>query len=211
MRALRTACVAASVIAAAAALTGAATPASGTAAGAAAAGAAAEPKFLAAKDLPPHPTMSWKAGKVVKGLPEDGTFCLGRPAAGTWAAHRDFHTESDTSASQLTVVASDATAARTLAASLEKALKNCAPEAVRDSPGSVGGWDDHGRIAVKDGAHVYAVFTSHPNSEPTVHAFGVGRSGSTVTVFHWGQMGHLEDVPVAAFKNTAKKAVNSLY
>ncbi|AXG76627.1 hypothetical protein DVK44_01870 [Streptomyces paludis] len=199
--------MAGSVIAATAALTGAATPAAEVAG----ARAAAEPKFLAAKDLPPHPTMSWKAGKIVKGLPEDGTFCLGKPSAGKWAAHRDFNTESDTSASQLTIVASDATAARKLAESMEKALKDCAPELVRDTPGSIGGWDDHGKIAVKDGAHAYAVFASHPNSEPSIHAFGVGRSGSTVTVFHWGQMGHLEDVPVTAFKNTTKKAVNSLY
>ncbi|MFJ4318771.1 hypothetical protein ACIP46_26275 [Streptomyces lavendulae] len=71
-------------------------------------------------------------------------------------------------------------------------------------------WQDHGKPAVEEGAHVYGVDTSIPGSEPGVHLYGIGRDGSTVTVAMWGQMGHLADAPVPAFRKTTTAAVNRL-
>ncbi|MEU9940917.1 hypothetical protein [Streptomyces lavendulae] len=71
-------------------------------------------------------------------------------------------------------------------------------------------WQDHGKPAVEEGAHVYGVDTSIPGSEPGLHPYGIGRDGSTVTVVMWGQMGHLADAPVPAFRKTTTTAVNRL-
>ncbi|MFK0201495.1 hypothetical protein [Streptomyces lavendulae] len=95
-----------------------------------------------------------------------------------------------------------------------------APGAGVDGPGagaepaaiSGGGasWQDHGKLAVEEGAHVYGVDTPIPDSEPGVHLYGIGRDGSTVTVVMWGQMGHLTDAPVPAFRKPTTTAVNRL-
>ncbi|GLW00813.1 hypothetical protein ACGFYF_24595 [Streptomyces lavendulae] len=71
-------------------------------------------------------------------------------------------------------------------------------------------WQDHGKPAVEEGAHVYGVDTSIPGSEPGLHPYGIGRDGSTVTVVMWGRMGHLADAPVPAFRKTTTAAVNRL-
>ena len=52
--------------------------------------------------------------------------------------------------------------------------------------------------------------TSIPDSEPSVHLFGVGRDGRTVTVVSWAEMGDLGQAPVTAFKKTTKTAVDKL-
>ncbi|WP_405494136.1 hypothetical protein [Streptomyces sp. NBC_00096] len=174
------------------------------------AAAAAAPGFLGGTDLPPHPSSSWYAGKVTKGLPEFAPFCLEGvlPASGSW--HRDFSTEYDTGAVQVSVRASSATAAATLAASLERKVAACAADWLRTNPGGTASWQDYGKIRVEEGAHVYGVHTSLPESEPGVHLYGIGRDGSTVTVVRWGQMGNLSDAPVPAFRKTTTTAVNKL-
>lgn len=78
------------------------------------------------------------------------------------------------------------------------------------TPGGTASWQDYGKLAVEEGAHVYGVDTSLPESEPGVHLYGIGRDGSTVTVVMWGQMGHLADAPVPAFGKTTTTAVNRL-
>ncbi|MGW8782826.1 hypothetical protein ACWGNM_32835 [Streptomyces sp. NPDC055796] len=172
--------------------------------------ALAAPGFLGAADLPPHPTSPWRAGKVTKGLPETAPFCLdgALPAAGSW--HRRFGTDLDTSAVQVSVRApSDAAAAR-LARSLERQVAACAADWLREHPDGTARSKDYGALPVEEGAHVYGVNTSVPDSEPGVHLFGIGRDGSTVTVVQWGQMGDLGDAPVPAFKRTTTTAVNRL-
>ncbi|MFF5443743.1 hypothetical protein [Streptomyces sp. NPDC012888] len=198
----------AAALAATAALT---LTASAAAPAAPAATAAAAPGFLNARDLPPHPTSPWFAGPVTKGLPEFPGLCLeggALPAAGAW--HRSFGTEYDTGADQISVRASSDAAAAKLAAALERRLAGCAADWLRAHPGGTASWQDYGRIKVEEGAHVYGVHTSLPESEPGVHLFGVGRDGRTVTVVRWGQMGHLGDAPVPAFKRTTTIAVNRL-
>ncbi|WP_455354281.1 hypothetical protein [Streptomyces sp. SYSU K217416] len=173
--------------------------------------AATAPGFLKGTDLPPHPTSPWFAGKVTRGLPEFVPFCLDGvlPKKGAW--HRGFGTEYDTGASQISVRATSPTAARKLTAAVEKAVARCAADWLRDTPGGTASWQDYGRIRVEEGAHVYGVHTSVPDSEPGVHLYGIGRDGSTVTVVHWSQMGHLGDAPVTRFKKTTTTAVNKLH
>ncbi|MBT2450124.1 hypothetical protein J7F03_24215 [Streptomyces sp. ISL-43] len=175
-----------------------------------AAAAATAPGFIGGADLPPHPGSPWFAGKVTKGLPEFAPFCLEGvlPAAGSW--HRAFGTEFDTGAVQVSVRASSAGAAAKLAASLEREVATCAADWLRTTPGGTASWQDYGKLSVEEGAHVYGVHTSIPDSEPGAHLYGIGRDGSTVTVVEWGQMGNLSDAPVPAFKKTTATAVNKL-
>ncbi|MCP3820982.1 hypothetical protein NLX86_23665 [Streptomyces sp. A3M-1-3] len=172
--------------------------------------AATAPGFIKGTDLPPHPTSPWFAGKVTRGLPEFVPFCLDGvlPSKGAW--HRSFGTEYDTGASQISVRASSTTAARKLTAAVEKAVAGCAADWLRETPGGTASWQDYGRLSVEEGAHVYGVHTSVPDSEPGVHLYGIGRDGSTVTVVNWSQMGHLADAPVNRFKRTTTTAVNKL-
>lgn len=184
--------------------------ASGSATATATATAATAPGFLAGADLPPHPSSAWRAGPVTKGLPEFAPFCLDGvlPAAGSW--HRDFATEFDTGAVQISVRASSTGAAAKLAATLERKVAACAADWLRTNPGGTASWQDYGKLPVEEGAHVYGVHASIPESEPGVHLYGIGHDGSTVTVVKWGQMGNLADAPVPAFKRTTTTAVNKL-
>lgn len=168
------------------------------------------PGFLTGTDLPPHPGSAWYTGKVTKGLPEHAPFCLDGvlPATGSW--HRVFSTEFDTGADQVSVRTSSSAAAVKLATALERKVAACAADWLRRSPGGTASWQDYGKVTVEEGAHVYGVHTSMPESEPGVHLYGIGRDGSTVTVVKWGQMGNLSHAPVSAFKKTTVRAVNKL-
>ncbi|MFE2524908.1 hypothetical protein ACFXEL_11790 [Streptomyces sp. NPDC059382] len=172
--------------------------------------AAAAPGFLGGTDLPPHPSSPWYAGKVTKGLPEFAPFCLEGvlPASGSW--HRDFGTDYDTGATQISVRTASNAAAAKLATALERKVAACAADWLRTTPGGTASWQDYGKLPVEEGAHVYGVHTSVPDSEPGVHLYGIGRDGVTVTVVKWGRMGDLADAPVPAFKKTTTTAVNKL-
>ncbi|MFA7767248.1 hypothetical protein [Streptomyces sp. NRRL S-448] len=180
------------------------------AAAATSAAAATAPGFLAGTDLPPHPTSPWYAGAVTKGLPESAPFCLEGvlPATGSW--HRVFGTEYDTGAVQVSVRSASPAAAAKLVGTLERKVAACAADWLRTTPGGTASWQDYGTLPVEEGAHVYGVHTSIPDSEPGVHLYGIGRDGATVTVVQWGEMGNLSHAPVADFKKTTTKAVNKL-
>ncbi|MEJ8644803.1 hypothetical protein WKI68_33115 [Streptomyces sp. MS1.HAVA.3] len=174
------------------------------------AAAATAPGFLSGTDLPPHPSSPWHAGAVTKGLPEFAPFCLEGvlPATGSW--HRDFGTEFDTGAVQVSVRSASPSAAAKLVGTLERKVAACAADWLRTTPGGTASWQDYGTLPVEEGARVYGVHTSIPDSEPGVHLFGIGRDGATVTVVRWGEMGNLSHAPVADFKKTTTKAVNKL-
>ena len=53
---------------------------------------AAAPRFLAASELPPHPT-GWTAGPVTDGFPEQLAYCLGEGVPAYDYRHRLFHTD----------------------------------------------------------------------------------------------------------------------
>ncbi|KJK49502.1 hypothetical protein [Streptomyces sp. NRRL F-4428] len=171
---------------------------------------AGAPGFLNGTDLPAHPSSPWYAGEITKGLPETETFCLDGvlPTAGSW--HRAFGTEYDTGAVQISVRSASPAAAAKLAGALERKVAACAADWLRTTPGGTASWQDYGTLPVEEGAHVYGVHTSIPESEPGVHLYGIGRDGSTVTVVKWGQMGDLSQAPVAPFRKTTTKAVDKL-
>ncbi|SCK08455.1 hypothetical protein [Streptomyces sp. WMMB 322] len=168
------------------------------------------PGFLSPADLPPHPSSPWFAGKVTAGLPDTEPFCVEGELPASRSHHREFHTELDTNATQVGVVAASTGAAKKLAASLKKSVAACAADWLRETPGGTASWDDYGGLAVGNGAHVYGVSVSVPESETNVHLFGVGRDGKAVTVVRWGQMGDLGDAPLADFKRTTRTAVSKL-
>ena len=184
--------------------------ASGSGVAAESAKKAPPPGFLAAKDLPPHASSPWWAGKVTAGLPDPETFCLEGALPASRSHHRMFHTDFDTHAEQVSVTAANSTAASKLAGSLKKKVAACAADWLRETPGGTASWQDYGAVPVGNGARVYGVHTSIPDSEPGVHLFGVGRDGRTVTVVSWAEMGDLGQAPVTAFKKTTKTAVDKL-
>lgn len=168
------------------------------------------PGFLAPTDLPPHPSSPWFAGKVTAGLPDPEPFCAEGVLPSARSHHREFHTDLDANATQVSVTASSTGAASRLAASLRKSVAACAADWLRETPGGTASWDDYGGLAVGNGAHVYGVQVSIPESETNVHLFGVGRDGKVVTLVRWGQMGDLGSAPAVDFKRTTRTAVNKL-
>ncbi|AXK34020.1 hypothetical protein DVA86_16500 [Streptomyces armeniacus] len=172
---------------------------------------ATAPGFLEPAELPPHPSSSWQAGDVSTGLPDPRPFCLddAMPSGDrTW--HRTYSTDLDTGATQVSVSLGSEQKAAKLAAKLRKGYTNCTDEWLADYPEGTASWKDYGKVDAQDGAQVYGTYTALPESSHNVHLFGVGRDGATVTVVSWGQIGTLEDAPVADFKDTVRTAVNKL-
>ncbi|MFJ6717122.1 hypothetical protein [Streptomyces sp. NPDC091259] len=147
---------------------------------------------------------------MTKGLPESAPFCLEKALPTTGGRHRVFTTDYDTGATQISVRAASASAAAALAASVERQVAACAAAWLRTTPGGTASWHDYGTLPVEEGARVYGVQTSIPDSEPGAHLYGIGRDRATVTVVKWGRMGTLADAPVAAFKKTITTAVDKL-
>lgn len=172
---------------------------------------AAPPAFLEPGELPPHPASDWYAGPVTDGLPESPVFCLEDALSARGASHREFWTELDTGAVQVTVVTKSEGTARRLAAMAESSIKHCADAWEEQYPGGTAEWRDEGHVDVEDGAHVYGVRTAFPDAGQDVHLFGVGRDGRTVTVVRWGQMGTFEHADPAAFTRTTRTAVAKLH
>ncbi|MEU6144037.1 hypothetical protein ABZ848_27250 [Streptomyces sp. NPDC047081] len=178
--------------------------------------AAAAPKapgFLAAKDLPPHPSSSWTAGKVTGGIPDDvdRDTCLRALPGHESAWHRDFRTDLDTNARQITVVLPDTRSAKQLTSWLNKDIKSCPAQIEQKDPDVEAVGKDFGKLTVEEGAHVYGVHTETSFGASDVRLLSVGRDGRTVTVVNWAQLGDLEHAPAKAFKKTTVKAVNKLH
>ncbi|WP_030618398.1 sensor domain-containing protein [Streptomyces sclerotialus] len=194
------------------ALAAAAAALAATVAGTTPAAAATPPRFLAPGELPPHASSPWYASKVTPGLPDPEPFCLdgGVVPGGDGTYHRSYWTEYDTGAGQVSVVTSSDDSARRLAAALRQKVARCAGDWLHDKPGSTASWKDYGTVGAADGGRVYGIHTSMPESEPGIHLFGVGRSGRTVTVVQWGEMGTFAHAPVPAFKATLRQALNKL-
>ncbi|MEU6083670.1 hypothetical protein [Streptomyces sp. NPDC047108] len=209
--ALATLAVAAGVLAAAPAAASAATGPAALSAPPARAVAASGPAFLAPGQLPPHPSSPWYAGPVTNGTPDPLPFCVGQALPGATSQYREFWTELDTGATQVTVVERDTARARSLAALWNKAIRECADRTEQEDPDVTAEWRGYGKLAVEEGARVQGVHLERTGGASDVHLFAVGRDGRTVTVVRWGQMGTFDDAPVRAFKNTTRTAVNKLW
>ncbi|MQY13200.1 hypothetical protein SRB5_33430 [Streptomyces sp. RB5] len=169
------------------------------------------PVFLEPGELPPHPASAWSAGPVTAGLPDYPAFCLEDgvlPERG--ASYREFWTELDTTARQLAFEARGTGEAKRLAARLSASVRDCAADFRERFPGAWADWRDYGTVSAADGARVYGVATAPPESEYGIALFGVGRSGRTVTVVEWSQMGGFADAPVPAFEATTATALAKL-
>ncbi|MFG2551437.1 hypothetical protein ACGFWF_16035 [Streptomyces sp. NPDC048581] len=185
----------------------------GAALSAAPAGAATKapaPKFLAASELPPHPSSAWTAGKVTDGVPEEMQYCFGDALLAYDARHRTFRTDLETNAQQLNVVVGDNAKAKALATRLDKEVRSCAARSDAD-PEIEAKYRSFGSLPVEEGARVHGVHTRASWGAMDISLFSVGRDGGTVTVVQWGQMGDFTSAPVKAFKKTTTTAVNKLY
>lgn len=171
---------------------------------------AASPAFLAASELPPHPS-GWTAGPVTDGFPAELAYCLGEGVPAYDYRHRAFHTDLDTSAVQVTVVTGSAAKGKALAALLDKEIRSCADRIEQSDPETEAEGRYYGTLPVEEGATVRGLHTETSWGATDIHLLSVGRDGRTVTVVGWGQMGDFGDAPVAAFKKTTKKAVGKLY
>ncbi|MGK9463079.1 hypothetical protein ACSLFT_24105 [Streptomyces sp. G6] len=187
----------------------------GTVLTAPAAGAApktAAPKFLSATQLPPHPTSSWTAGPVTDGFPEELGLCVSTEGVPAYDyRHRQFWTDLDTSAVQLTVVTGTAAQAKALAKHYDDLIRTCADRIEESSPDVEAEGRDYGRMPVEEGARVRGLHTETSWGATDIALLSVGRDGKTVTVVRWGQMGDFGNAPVAAFKKTTSTAVDKLY
>ncbi|MFF1271955.1 hypothetical protein ACFVZC_00765 [Streptomyces marokkonensis] len=172
---------------------------------------AAPPAFLAASELPPHPSSGWTAGPVTDGFPAELAYCLGEGVPAYDYRHRVFHTDLDTGAVQVTVVTGSAAKGKALAALLNKEIRSCADRIELSDPETEAEGRYYGTLPVEEGAAVHGLHTETSWGATDVHLLSVGRDGRTVTVVGWGQMGDFGDAPVAAFKKTTKKAVDKLY
>ncbi|MDK1345598.1 hypothetical protein QNO09_20300 [Streptomyces sp. 378] len=183
-----------------------------TAPAAGAAPKAAAPKFLSASQLPPHPTSSWTAGPVTEGFPDGLGFCVDTESVTSYDyRYREFRTDLETSAEQLTVVADTAALAKALAKHYDDLIRTCAERIERNNPDVKAEGRDYGSLPVEEGARVRGLHTETSWGATDISLLSVGRDGRTVTVVGWGQMGDFGDAPVGAFKKTTTTAVNKLY
>ncbi|MZG14750.1 hypothetical protein GTY44_14835 [Streptomyces sp. SID5914] len=172
----------------------------------------AEPAFLSASQLPPHPTSSWTAGPVTDGFSDELGLCLsteGVPVNDY--RHRRFWTDLDTGAVQLTVVTGTAAQAKALAKHYDDLIRTCADRIEESSADVEAEGRDYGTLPVEEGAHVRGLHTETSWGATDIALLSVGRDGRTVTVVKWGQMGDFRNAPVAAFKKTTSTAVAKLY
>ncbi len=173
---------------------------------------AAVPKFLSASQLPPHPSSSWTAGPVTEGFPEELGFCVSTEGVPSYDyRYRQFGTDLDTGAVQLTVVADTAALAKALAKHYDDLIRTCAERVEKADPDVEAEGRNYGKLPVEEGARVRGLHTETSWGANDISLMSVGRDGRTVTVVRWGQMGGFDDAPVAAFKKTTTTAVNKLY
>ncbi|WP_406006064.1 hypothetical protein OG440_07620 [Streptomyces sp. NBC_00637] len=183
---------------------------------AAPAGAAAPrtPGFLSAADLPPHPGSPWTAGKVTAGASPDVEVdrCLGKALGdGRDSWYRDFRTDVDTSARQVSVELTSVSAAKGRLSRVEHDIRSCPAWIEQADPETEATLKDYGKLNVEEGAHVYGLHTETSWGATDIRLLSVGRDGTTVTVVDWGQLGGFGDAPVEAFKKTTVTAVRKLH
>ncbi|MEW2558573.1 hypothetical protein [Streptomyces griseorubiginosus] len=202
-RGIRTTLAALAALAAVAGVAAAAVPAT-------AATASDTPRYLEPAELPPHPSSPWYAGAVTAGQPDPLPMCVG-DALPSITSHREYWTEYDTSAQQLTVEGRSEQWSKDFAALLRKDLAGCANKLMQQDADITATQKYYGRLNVEEGADVYGIHTASAHGSSDIALFSVGRDGATVTIVRWSQMGTFQHAPVADFKTTTVTAVNKLY
>ncbi|MGW1778014.1 hypothetical protein ACWCQQ_02585 [Streptomyces sp. NPDC002143] len=172
------------------------------------------PGFLSTTDLPPHASSAWTAGAITAGASPDveADRCLGMALGDGWDSwYRDFRTDLDTSARQVSVELSSVSAAKGRYSRINQDIKSCAGWIEEADPEVEATLKDYGKLNVEEGAHVYGLHTETSWGATDIRLLSVGRDGTTVTVVDWGQLGDFGDAPVKAFKKTTVTAVNKLH
>lgn len=118
---------------------------------------AAPPAFLAASELPPHPSSDWTAGPVTGGFPTELAYCLGEGVPAYDYQHRVFRTDLDTGAAQVVVVAGSDAKGEALATLLNKEIGSCADRIERDHPDTEAQGRNYGSLPVEEGAQVHGL------------------------------------------------------
>lgn len=147
------------------------------------------PKFLSAAELPPHPSSAWTADRVKDGVPDELTSCFGNSLLGYDSRYREFRTDLDTGAVQLTLVVGSDAKAKALAERLNKDMRSCAKRIEQADPEVEAESRDYGTLAVEEGAHVYGLHTETSYGATDIHLLSIGRDGRAVTVVEWGSAG----------------------
>jgi hypothetical protein len=168
------------------------------------------PRYLEPAELPPHPSSPWYAGPVTAGQPDPLPMCVGE-ALPSITSHREYWTELDTNAQQLTVEGRSEQWSKEFAALLRKDLAGCARTLMQQDPGITATQKSYGHLNVEEGADVYGIHTASAQGSSDINLFSVGRDGAAVTIVRWGRMGTFKDAQVADFKTTTVTAVNKLY
>ncbi|AYC35891.1 hypothetical protein [Streptomyces griseorubiginosus] len=202
-RGIRTTLATLAALAAVAGVAAAAVPAT-------AATASDTPRYLEPAELPPHPSSPWYAGAVTAGQPDPLPMCVG-DALPSITSHREYWTEYDTSAQQLTVEGRSEQWSKDFAALLRKDLAGCAKKLMQQDADITATQKYYGRLNVEEGADVYGIHTASAHGSSDIALLSVGRDGATVTIIRWSQMGTFQHAPVADFKTTTVTAVNKLY
>ncbi|MFI5962158.1 hypothetical protein ACIA8J_08335 [Streptomyces asoensis] len=172
------------------------------------------PGFLSAADLPPYPGSSWTAGRVTPGVPPQTAAdpCLGTALGdgrGSW--YRDFRTDLDAGARQVSVELPGVAAAKGRFSRITRDIASCPARIERADPGTEARLEDYGKLDVEEGARVYGLHTETSWGASDIRLVSVGRDGSTVTVVDWGRLGDFDDAPVKAFEKTTVTAVTKLH
>jgi hypothetical protein len=170
----------------------------------------ATPQFLDVTELPPSPHDPWQASPVRPGRPIN-IRCAPDAVPSTGTTHRSFGTELAAWGLQTITVTPDATRAARLSAEIEQAIRGCAAAYEQNHPGGSASWRAYGTINVENGAQVYGVHTAHPDAEPAILLFAVGRDAGTVTLVQWAHMGGYQHAPIASFLGTAWTGVEKMY
>lgn len=168
------------------------------------------PHFLEPTELPPYPSSPWYAGPVTAGQPDPLPMCVGE-ALPSITSHREYWTDYDTNAQQLTVEGRSEQWSKDFAALLRKDLAGCAKTLMRQHPDITATQKSYGHLNVEEGADVYGIHTASAGGSSDIALFSVGRDGATVTIVRWARMGTFKDAQVADFKATTVTAVNKLY
>ncbi|MFD9396349.1 hypothetical protein ACFWBB_38115 [Streptomyces sp. NPDC060000] len=172
------------------------------------------PGFLSAADLPPQPGSSWTAGRVTAGASPDveADRCLGMALGdGRDSWYRDFRTDLDTGARQVSVELPGVGAAKGRFSRIDQDIRSCPAWIEQADPEVEATLRDYGKLNVEEGAHVYGLHTETSWGATDIRLLSVGRDGTRVTVVDWGRLGDFGDAPLKAFKKTTVTAVDKLH
>ncbi|MER6353442.1 hypothetical protein ABT186_16725 [Streptomyces sp. NPDC001634] len=126
------------------------------------------------------------------------SMALGSDGSDTW--YREFRTDLDTNARQVSVQLSATAAAKGRFSRLDKDIKSCTARLEKADPETEATLKDFGTLPVEESAHACGLHTVVSWGASGIRLLSVDRDGRTVTVVDRGQLGGFGDAPVKVFK-----------